>query len=153
MVKTLPLIVAGALAVAAPSQALAQTFWPRNSTTVMSGELYIENSIGMTCYVEIEVEIDALGQADITDVDFSPGDFYCSTVAPSTVLWLLVPDGLASVDFRLAIGTLFGDCQGTLQDLPFDAHGELTIDNETLGDGSTPCLVDGHLYAGPITIG
>lgn len=152
MFKTLALAVAGALALAAPAPALAQSFGPTNSASVLSGTLYVnDGTIGIYCRVDIAVSINGSGAAQVTARAISYPNANCGLIVEPYGAWALAPGSFAGrVDLTIGIKTPFATCYSTLDELSFFS-GTLTVPSSTLTNPSgPPCVVAGTLYANPL---
>lgn len=152
MFKTLALAAAGVLALAAAPPAQAQTFWPTNSTSTLSGYLYIEDgTLSVDCVVEIAVSINSVGAAQVTSRAVAPPDYlYCGFLIQPIGTWAIAPGSSAwRVDLTLGIETPFASCHGTLEDLSY-FDGVVTLPTEAIDNPSgPPCFVTGTLVATP----
>lgn len=159
MFKTLALVAAGGLALAAPYSALAQTFSPTNSTSVLTGTMYFEDSTSaLTCDVAITIGIDLFGYAHVNQVTFSSMAFpaYCGfIVRPITnPPWTIAPVFHGPYDtlgLTLEIETVSDRCWGTVTAEYSSVTGLMSFSLTSLDTPwGTPCSIEGQFSAFPI---
>ena len=136
----------------APSPASAQSFSPTNTTTTLSGFFTIGNDILYTCRVQVDVSIDANGQAAVTNRSISPGDSTCGSWIEPFGAWALSLDSITQVTATIGFAAL-GACSGNVTATWNNANSTLTFINQIITGPSAACIVSGGLAADPaITI-
>ena len=136
----------------APSPASAQSFSPTNTTTTLSGFFTVANDIIYHCQAEIDVSIDANGQATVTNRSIFPGSSTCGLWIEPFGTWALSPDSTTQVTVTLGFVAL-GACSGDVTAIWNNANSTLTIINQIITGLNSACIVSGGLTAGPaITI-